>query len=193
MYLTEQGQVADAALPVANLRSHLRLGWGFADDAEQDRQLAARLRAALAEIEGLTGKALIRRTFEVHYAAWRDLGRQALPRSPVQAVSAFRIVDLENTERAVSSGAWALVPDAHSPAIVARGFVLPTIPVGGRAEIVFEAGLATDWSELPADLSDALVMLAATRFENRLGDGGLPVAVGATLARHRAPRLSRGI
>ncbi len=45
------------------LREHLRLGTGFGEDGLQDPVLAGFLRAALAAIEGRTGKALIARDF----------------------------------------------------------------------------------------------------------------------------------
>ena len=57
MILVEETTPADAALPVAELRAHLRLGSGFelAASAEEDRALAGFLRAAMATIEGRTG------------------------------------------------------------------------------------------------------------------------------------------
>ena len=71
MNLVELTEVPDEALPVALLREHLRLGTGFPDDSLQDALLAGFLRAALAAIEGRTGKALLERSFALTLSAWR--------------------------------------------------------------------------------------------------------------------------
>ena len=63
MMLIEESQLPEAALPVAALRRHLRLGTGFAEDDLQDAVLGSFLRAALAAIEARTGKALMARGF----------------------------------------------------------------------------------------------------------------------------------
>ncbi|NHX27193.1 hypothetical protein HA397_24790, partial [Escherichia coli] len=46
MMLIEQTTVPANALPVAQLRDHLRLGTGFADDGAENALLEALLRAA---------------------------------------------------------------------------------------------------------------------------------------------------
>lgn len=86
MDVTETTGVPDAALPIAGFRAHLRLGTGFADEASSDGALAAYLRAAIAVIEGRTGKALLARGFRLVLAGWRWPDTQALPVAPVSAV-----------------------------------------------------------------------------------------------------------
>lgn len=63
MLLTEQTIVPGAALPVQAFKEHLRLGTGFGDDDVQDALAESYLRAALAAVEGRTGKALLAREF----------------------------------------------------------------------------------------------------------------------------------
>ena len=81
---------------------------------------------------------------------------------------------------------WRLVPDMARPRIEALGAALPMIPSGGRVEIDFTAGFGTGWSDVPADLRQAVLLLAAQYYELR-HDGGaeragvgrfLPVACG---------------
>ena len=50
MMLTEETSVASAALPLAALKDHLRLGSGFADDTLQDSLIESYLRAAMSAI-----------------------------------------------------------------------------------------------------------------------------------------------
>ena len=71
MTLTEITGVPTAALPLAQLKDHLRMGSGFSDDAVQDSLLEGYLQAALAAVEGRTGKALIARDFRWTVSDWR--------------------------------------------------------------------------------------------------------------------------
>ena len=57
MLLVEETAPAQASLPVAALRGHLRMGSGFelVEDAAEDAALAGFLRAAIATVEARTG------------------------------------------------------------------------------------------------------------------------------------------
>ncbi|NNF89846.1 MAG: hypothetical protein HKM96_00590 [Boseongicola sp.] len=194
MILIEQTQVPDAALPVAEFRDHLQLGSGFADDGYQDAVLVPQLRAALAAIEGDTGKALFQRTFRYVVNAWRDLAHEVLPVAPVAAVQSFKVTDLAGVEELIPATAYRLVEDAHRPELRWLGLVLPTIPVGGHAEIVFEAGYSADWAGVPADLKQAVLMLAAHFYEHRTGpsDHAVPGSLAVLLKRYKPFRLFGG-
>jgi uncharacterized phiE125 gp8 family phage protein len=189
MNLTEMTVVPPEALPVADLAEHLRLASGFAPDPAQDARLRGVLRAALAAIEARTSKAILRRDFRLALAAWRDLGEQALPVAPVTAVDALRIVD--RLEQAVTADpvGWRLVADTHRPLVRSVGFTLPTIPVGGRAEIDFTAGYGATWAEVPGDLKQAVLLLATAFHDNPAGERGMPEAVAALVAPYRHVRL----
>lgn len=189
MNVTELTPVPPEALPVADLAERLRLASGFAPDPGQDALLSGVLRAALAAVEARTGKAILRRTFRLSLAAWRDLGEQALPVAPVSAVLALRIVDRDGAAIVADAAGWRLIPDPHRPLVRSVGFTLPTIPVAGRAEIDFDAGYAAVWSEVPGDLKQAVLMLAARFYDDPAGGAALPEAVAALIAPYRHVRL----
>lgn len=195
MMLIEQTQVPDTALPVAEFRDHLQLGSGFADDGLQDAVLIAQLRAAFAAIEGETGKVLLQKTFQYVVTAWREPNKQVLPVAPVNAVQTLAITDLNDTSTDVAPSAFRLRGDDHTPCVISAGWSLPTIPVGGTAEIVFDAGFA-DWAMVPADLRQAVLMLAAHFYENRSATTdraiAMPLAVATLLKRHKPVRLFGG-
>jgi len=195
MMLVEQTTVPGAALPVADFKDHLRLGTGFADDGVQDEVLEAYLRAAMSAIEGRTGKALIERSYAWTLTAWRDLAAQALPVAPVGAITGLTITDRLGGEELVDPGRYVLEKDFHRPRLVATGFTLPVIPVGGSAVIEFDAGFGPGWGDVPEDLGQAVFRLAA-RFDEDRGTGpgerGLPGAVEALTARYRPIRLFGG-
>ena len=195
MMLIEQTQVPDAALPVAEFRDHLQLGSGFADDGVQDAVLIAQLRAALAAVEGETGKVLLAKTLKYVVTAWRDLNKLALPVAPVGAVQSLTITDLNDNADVIDAGAYRLRGDDHTPVLLSTSWALPTIPVGGTAETVFDAGFG-DWAAVPADLRQAVLMLAAHFYENRSATVdravALPLAVATLLKRHKPVRLFGG-
>lgn len=195
MRLDELGGVPDAALPVAALRDHLRLGTGFGTDSLQDAVLAGHLRAALAMIEGRTGKVLLARRFRLVLEGWRGAEAQALPVAPVSALVEVALVDAGGTRTALPAGGFRLVSDAHRPKLAARSGGLPAVPVAGAAEVLFDAGFG-DWAAVPADLKQAVLLLAAEFYEARIDDGtrgpGLPVLVQALIERWRIVRVLGG-
>ncbi len=197
MMLIEQTTVPLAALPIAGFRDHLRLGTGFADDGVQDGVLEASLRAAIAAIEGRTGKILIERAFLWRIEAWRGLGAEALPVAPVGAVTALRIHDAAGIGTLIDPARYRFVPDEHRPRIEATGACLPSIPEGGHGEIEFTAGYAPDWGGLPADLGQAVMLLAAHYYEHRHAgqapeEGEMPFGVSALIERYRTVRILGG-
>ncbi len=195
MMLIEQAPVPQGVLPVAEFKDHLRLGSGFADDGQQDALAAGYLRAALAAIEGRIGKALIQRRFWLSLAGWRELGEQTLPLAPVQAVVSVTLVAADGAETPVPGG-WRLLKDAQRPRIVAAGVLLPPVPLDGAVEIVFEAGFGPAWSDVPADLRQAVLLLAAQYYEMRneaaRGEGAMPFGVMALIERWRTVRVLGG-
>lgn len=195
MRLDELGAVPDAVLPVAALRDHLRLGTGFGTEGLQDGLLAAHLRAAVAVIEGRIGKVLVARRFRLVLEAWRGAAAQALPVAPVAALVEVALVDASGGREVLPLGLFRLVRDAHRPKLAARSGGLPVIPSDGSVEVVFDAGFGADWAAVPADLSQAVLLLAAEYYEARVEDGlraGLPLAVQALIERWRNVRVLGG-
>ncbi len=195
MLLNERSTLSDELLPVAEFREHLRLGTGFADDGAQDGRLAGCLRAAMAAIEGRTGKILIARAFTWIVTRWRDPGAQNLPVAPVAEVTEMRLVPVTGASLVVDPTRYRLEPDLHGPCVVPGGIVLPSIPAGGRAEIDFVAGFGPAWTDVAADLRQAVLMLAAQYYEAREGQtdlGELPLGISALIARWRTLRTLGG-
>ena len=199
MMLVEQTTVPGTAIPVAQFKDHLRLGTGFADDGVQDPVLETYLRAAMAAIEARTGKILLSRSFTWTLTAWRDLATQALPVAPVSQISSLSITDRLGGSELIATSRYVLEVDMHRPRLVSTGICLPAIPVGGQVIIGFEAGFGPNWSDMPADLAQAVLILAASFYENRsdsgagtMGQSQLPSAVAALIQRYRTVRLFGG-
>ena len=196
MMLVELTTVPPSALPVQAFKDHMRLGSGFADDGLQDQSLEGFLRAAIAAIEARTGKVLIERDFSWTLSLWRDPSRQPLPLAPVSEILAVRRIDAAGNVSDLSPDIWWLEPDSQRPALRPRGHALPDVPSGGLVRIEMRAGYGPEWSDLPADLSQATMMLAAHFYEYRhetaLRGGAMPYGVTALIERYRTVRLFMG-
>ncbi|GAB1363708.1 hypothetical protein MASR1M32_29440 [Rhodobacter sp.] len=196
MMLTELTAVPGAALPVAALRDHLRMGAGFALPEGQDTLLESQLRAAIAAIEGRIAKALLRRRFRWVASHWRDPAEVALPLAPVSEIVSVALVDAAGGSTVLAAGAWRLIVDAHRPRLAGKGGALPTVPTDGRAVVEFDAGFGPASTDVPADLRQAVLLLAAEFYEHRHDDGssgtGFPPGVGTLIERWRQVRVLGG-
>jgi len=196
MMLVEETTVPLSALPVAQFKDHLRLGSGFSDDGVQDAVLESYLRAALAAIEARTGKILIERMFSWRLTAWRDVRRQPLPVAPVNAVDAVTLLDMQGQETEVDADGWYLEPDMQRPSLQPSGASLPALPPGGSVRIGMLAGFGPEWSDLPADLAQAVMLLAAHFYEFRHDvshlSPAMPHGVLALTEGYRTVRLFMG-
>lgn len=197
MFLTEETAVPVGALPVAQLRDHLRMGSGFAlvADPTEDAALAGFLRAAMATIEARTGKVLLVRRFRLRLDDWREPQGQALPLAPVTAIEGIEIADRAGNGRPVDAALYRLVPDHQRPRIAPVGVFLPDVPEGGSVTILFEAGFGESWAHVPPDLAQAVMLLAARYYEDRSFDGStvaIPHGVNALIERWRLVRVLGG-
>lgn len=195
MMLSEVTPVPQAALPVAKFKDHLRLGTGFADDGAQDALVESYLRAAFAAVEGRIGKVLIARDYVLEMNGWRWPDTQAFPVAPVSAVVSVTVKDRDGVPDLIDPARYRLEKDAHRPKIVATGALLPGIPVGGVAEVVFTAGFGPAWADVPVDLAQAVFLLAAQYHENRHEAGermAMPFGVMALIERWRTVRVLGG-
>lgn len=197
MMLVEVTAPAAEALPVAMLRDHLRLGTGFgmAEDAAETAALAGFLRAAIATVEARTGKVLLARRFRLRLEAWRDPEGQPLPLAPVEAVERVETADATGVSVVVDAGLYRLVPDMQRPVLAPVGAFLPAVPLGGFAEITLRAGFGAEWAQVPADLAQAVLLLAARYHEDRSfagSAGALPFGVGALIEPWRSVRVLGG-
>ena len=195
MMLTETTPVPSLALPVEEMKDHLRMGSGFADDGLQDGLIEAYLRAAMAAIEGRIGKMLFQRRFLWVLECWRD-AEQALPVAPIAGIVSVTLVDAAGGEVVVPVSAYRLIPDLHRPRLAGKGTSLPSIPSEGLVKVVFDAGFGAAWTDIPVDLRQAVLLLAGEYYEHRHDDGaqtaGLPFGVVTLIERWRTVRILGG-
>jgi len=196
MLLTELTTISGGALPVQGLKDHLRLGTGFSDGGMQDGLIESYLRAAMAAVEGRIGKVLMTRQFRMTLEDWRDASEQALPVAPVSAVVSVTLFNVAGTATVVQADRYRLIQDNHRPKLAAAGYLLPTVPTDGRIEVVFDAGFGAAWAQVPADLQQAVFLMAGHYYEHRNefaeATPGLPYPVQALIERWRTVRVLGG-
>ncbi|MHA3980363.1 head-tail connector protein [Halovulum sp. GXIMD14794] len=191
MNLVELNTPDAASIPVRAFAEHLRLGTGFADDGAQDGVLERYLRAAISGIEARTGKVVLSRRFSWDVTRWYRDDRQGLPVGPVTEINSVTLIDGKGAETVVDPAHYRLRQDLYRPEIVAPR--LPVIPSLGLARIDFTAGFGPAWSDVPADLAQAVFLLAATNYEARADHARLgstmPFAVLSLIERFKTVRL----
>ncbi|MEO0390415.1 MAG: head-tail connector protein [Pseudomonadota bacterium] len=196
MMLIEETPVPNAALPLDAFKAHLRLGTGFGTEALQDEVLEGYLRAAIAAVEARTGKVLISRDYSWSEVAWRDAAGAPFPVAPVQSITQVDLVARDGTRTELPASIYWLERDGIRPRLRPVGAQLPAIPPQGTAVVQFVAGYGAAWTDLPADLRQAVLLLAAHYYEYRdetsLGDGCMPFGVSSLIERYKVVRIGAG-
>lgn len=193
MLLKELSPPALNPVPIRELGAHLRLAQGFTDDGSEDALLELYLRNATSVIETRCARALIARPFLLQVDRWDRHGHLYLPVGPVALIDSIDLITPTATI-SLDTSDWALVPGSQRQRVTGPGGVaLPALSGGMVAELAFTAGYGPGWNQVPDDLRQAVLLLAAHFYENRGGEaaaeGGMPHGLTALLERHRPVRL----
>lgn len=192
MTFTELVSVNSADLPLDPLKAHLRLPDGFPDDASVAPRLEQSLRAALEAVEARTGKALYRRAFQWELSDWGLQDRVTIPIAPVVSLDDVTLLDPDAGGVGQPVGDFLVVTDIHKPALLPKGNRFPSLPKGGSVRLTLTAGFGANWSEVPSDLAEAVLILAAANFDAPEGAlAAMSPAVEQLLRRYRGLSLGR--
>ncbi|MEL6477578.1 MAG: phage head-tail connector protein [Pseudomonadota bacterium] len=177
---------------LAEVKAHLRLGHGFADESAEDGLLQLYLSNATQAVERKLGQALIRREYVLRIGSWDRHGQLTLPIGPVDAIDSLEFVVAGETVSGPIPGV-VVSPGCNRQVVSARGGLpLPPVPGGGQGVLYFSAGYGPTPQDVPGELRQAVLILAAHLYTHRgaemeesSGMGG----VDALLAPHRAVRI----
>ncbi|WP_240616927.1 hypothetical protein [Sphingorhabdus sp. YGSMI21] len=165
---------------IAEVRDFVRI-----DHQADDAAIDAFLRSAASLCEDFTGQMLIVRSVTDMLPARREWKK--LKRLPVQSIVSVEAVGADGIAAAFAVEDYAL--DIDSDGI---GWIrLHRSDGGSRVRVTYNAGLATDWDELPASLRQGIVRMAGYLYANRDGvdAGGPPSAVTALWRPFRRMRI----
>lgn len=187
MIVTELTPILDSDLPIGELSQHLRLGTGFSEDGLQDGVLENHIRAALGAIEAQLGITIIARDFSWDVTKLTETGQQRLPLRPVTAFKRIRIYRNAQKTATLEEG-FSVRSNLYDATLIGP---FPRLGAEETALIEFRAGFGA-WASVPADLRQAVILLASFFYENRAATGGFPHAIKALLAPYRERRISLG-
>ena len=148
------------------------------DGGAEDGLLATLVAAARVHIESTTAHAMIAQTWRLALDAWPQAERLPLPVAPIFSIEAMTAYDpegepteIDQSQVVADTRAGALLLPVPAPA-------LPGLRQRHGIEIDYVAGYGSTPAEVPADLRQAVLGLAAYWYENRgmvLPSGGVAV------------------
>lgn len=168
----------ELAVALADARKQCEIGQS---DTTHDSHLTRLIRAATADVERYTRRALVTQTWRLslndwpcdstHYRRYAGYsGRILLPRPPLQSVTSITYVNDAGTVETIDPSAYQVAVDA-SPAYVepAYGEVWPTVrpETVETIKVTYVAGFGADESEIPEQYKGLVCELVAFRFMNR--------------------------
>lgn len=175
---------------VADLVAQARI-----DGAEENELLGRLLATARAHVESVTQRSLLRQDWRITLDEFPAGAVIRLPRGPVSEVLSVRYLDAQGMQQTLPGAAYRLVSGGLVQRLVpAVGMSWPrAVCAIGAVEISYRAGWETA-QQVPEEIRDAILMLAAHWFENReavtkSNDGMMPVPLGfeSLLSHHVVP------
>lgn len=172
---------------IDELADHLKISTGFGSDAADE--LEGSLRAAIAHLEARLGLALVQRNFVWRGGVGPD-GSATAPIAPVSTITSIDRVLADGSSEAIDVNSWSLDQRALRTRFCADKYYRDQL------DISFTAGFGLEWTDTPADLRRAALMLAAHFFENRHATASgieiLPLGVKDLIAPWRRVRVGFG-
>jgi uncharacterized phiE125 gp8 family phage protein len=155
--------------------------------SDEDGLIAGLVAAAAELCEAFVGRPLLTRAFSETVPAsraWRKLTN-----GPVRAIVSVEALPPEGPAQALASSGYGVDIDARGDGWVR----LAAIGDVRRVRVVYQAGMAGAWADLPAALRQGIVRLAAHLYTSRATENGRgaepPAAVAALWRPFRRLRL----
>jgi len=154
---------------LTELKNHCRIV-DVESPGEQDSELTLLLQAAREQYEAMTGRKLLKQTWQWYlddFPAWDYI---ELPHAPLISVGSLKYTDSAGVVHTLSSSEY--IVDAVSPVgriVLKEGGVWPTVNLleANAIEITFDVGFGTAASAVPAMDKIGVRWLAAHFYENR--------------------------
>lgn len=159
-------------------------------DAE-DAILALLITTARQMVESLTRRLLLTQDWRLVLDAWPPSGLILPPLAPVSGLIAARLRHRTGGETVLPLSRFTLRGDRTPPVIAFEREAMPAPdqPVGG-IELDLRLGYGASAAQVPADLVQAVRLLAAHLYEHRdASEAPLPEAVRGLIAPYRRVRL----
>lgn len=187
----DQSSVPIDLLPISSFKAHLRLASGFEEETLQDPVLIAYLSAAITAIEARINRIVLERDF-----VWTFSGEEAnrtlsVPLRPVKFLKES-VFETDGNDHVIGQNNVKLVRNPEN----ATFCIGQSIPSSSLVRVVLRVGMVKTWDMMPADLAQAILLLAAHYYEFRhevnLSSGCMPFGVTSLIDRYKLRRISLG-
>jgi uncharacterized phiE125 gp8 family phage protein len=177
---------ATEPITTAEVKSFLRI-----EHEAEDALIGALITAARMRLEAEMRRVMLHQSWRVVLDSWPQKSRITLPYGPLHAITAARLFNAGGSSTTLSLTHLSIDREQERATLKVHG--QPQSPGREREgiEIDVTLGFAPSASACPAPLKQAVMMLAAFWFENRVieGDAFLPSHVAGLIAPYREVRL----
>ena len=151
-------------ISLAEAKAHLRI-----DASDEDSLLSSLITAGRIFVERTLSLALITETWSFYLDGWPRSGTIALPIQPVQAVTAVKAFDPDDSPTIVNSDTYSVdVLSEPARLVLSAGAVqLSPARLLNAFEVAFTTGFGDEATDVPAPIRHALKLLVAHWFEHR--------------------------
>lgn len=174
-------------LTLAEAKAFLRV-----EHTADDELISSLIKAARAEVETATRRALILQGYRIVLDAWPARDRIPSPVSPLRSLTAGRVRAANDSATDLNLAAFTL-DTVSAPGVIHfdRGLVIEPGQLIGGIEIEVSVGYGESAASVPEPLRQAMRFLIAHYYEHRdrVESGKLPEAVRALIAPYRVVSL----
>lgn len=173
------------AVPIEEAYAHCHLDFLIgAGDTVQDNWMSNAIKTAMSCFEAVSRRTLMKTAFRTYRDCWDSCFE--LRKSPLVSIESVKYNDTSAVEQTVDVADYYIKKDPAYSLIAfdCDTFEYPELKANRPQQIMinFTAGYATDETEVPADIKQAILMQVCCMFANRgdCGDGmGCAIETGA--------------
>ena len=172
--VTRLSEPAVEPLSLSEVKTFLRI-----DHNNEDKLLNDIVKAALIVAEEQTGRSMITQSWRISYD---DCPPQALDltHGPIQSITSVKVIAEDGSETTIDS--------SHYHVNSVQDLIFNTVPSGHQVQIDYVGGFGDAASDVPRDITQAMLMHIAHLYEHR--DAMTPpLASQLNYANHRELRL----
>ncbi len=173
---------------LAEAKAHLRIS-----HADEDATIGKLIVAARRQAEAQTGLLLIAQGWSHFRDDWPDDGEVALPLAPVIGLGNIKVYGEDDIAATIDPAHYYVDRLSRPARLLLRGSRVWARPgrIGNGIEIALTAGFGTAATDVPEQLRQAILQLAAHWYEHRGNgeDAAAPLAVAHLFAAFRERRL----
>lgn len=147
------------AVSLLDIKAHLRIDF---DDDDHDDRLIPYLESAVAQVENITGRALITQTWDLVFSSWFELKYAPLPLGRLQAVVDIKYGDPSGVERTVPSESY-LVGNVFTDEgwVSLGGFDLPSLGLVDPITVRIIVGYGDSPADIPGSIQSAIKLMVS--------------------------------